>query len=134
LVGWCSIFLMRDSDWLVGVRCSSGRLAPVGEYEPVGVALAYAATGGSTVVANLWDVTDRDIDRFSNTLLCRWLEKGPHVLGNGTRVGSGQEGDGTRSECMGVAVGAARNICRLPHLIGAAPVCYGLPTSVEFAA
>eukprot|EP00854_Cymbomonas_tetramitiformis_P000989 gene989-1508_t len=53
--------------------CSSGRLKALGDYEPLGVPLAYLAAGGVLVVANLWDVTDRDIDRFSSSVLHQWL-------------------------------------------------------------
>ena len=62
------------------------------------------------VVANLWDVTDRDIDRFLEFLLQTWLvapTDGEHSL----------EG----------AVATCRDACRLPFLIGAAPVVYGFP-------
>ncbi|KAJ3416866.1 hypothetical protein HDV05_008451 [Chytridiales sp. JEL 0842] len=48
--------------------CSSGRLNPAGEFDPSGTALNYLAAGCPALVANLWDVTDRDIDRFSKTL------------------------------------------------------------------
>ncbi|KAK9808987.1 hypothetical protein WJX72_007397 [[Myrmecia] bisecta] len=53
--------------------CSSGRLAQHGRYEPGGPVLAYLLAGCPAAVANLWDVTDRDIDRFSSALLERWL-------------------------------------------------------------
>lgn len=77
------------------------------------------------MVANLWDVTDRDIDRFSQSLLQTW-------------VGSKEEEDSLQGRvCCGAssvsaAVNASRGACRLSHLIGAAPVCYGLPSSVVF--
>jgi len=56
--------------------CSSGRLTSVNStgdrfdnhnrihYEPEGVALSYLCAGAPCIVSNLWDVTDRDIDRF----------------------------------------------------------------------
>jgi separase len=68
-------------------------------------------------VANLWDVTDRDVDRFSKAVLQDWLEpQGAQGKEHGT--------------CVSRAVGRSRNACRLKHLIGAAPVCYGVPTAV----
>ncbi|KAL6756796.1 peptidase family C50-domain-containing protein [Haematococcus lacustris] len=152
--------------------CSSGRLRPHGEYEPAGAVLSYIAAGCPAVVANLWDVTDRDIDRFSQTLLRQWL--GPRAPPPATSVNSGQagglasvgaqvsaacastrtagkarpkagkaravedeaddfaglEGVGAQSQDICIAVNASRGACKLRHLIGSAPVCYGLPTSV----
>jgi separase len=67
--------------WLMG--CSSGAVTEYGELEPQAVPLAYLSAGDKTsslsgedlpensnskclsVVATLWDVTDKDIDRFS---------------------------------------------------------------------
>jgi separase len=40
------------------------------------MALSYLAGGSAAVVANLWDVTDMDIDRFSVALLEDLLEGG----------------------------------------------------------
>ena len=66
--------------------CSSGRLREHGgEFEPTGKAtpscavvsavagapLAYLAAGCPCLVANLWDVTDRDIDRFCKEVVTR---------------------------------------------------------------
>ncbi|KAH9322036.1 hypothetical protein KI387_016675, partial [Taxus chinensis] len=54
--------------------CSSGRLSCRGDYEPVGVPLSYLMAGCPSIIANLWDVTDGAIDRFSKVLLHSWLE------------------------------------------------------------
>ena len=61
---------------IVLMGCSSGRLQSVNtpkenpsghmhtmHYEPEGIALTYLLAGAPCVVGNLWDVTDRDIDR-----------------------------------------------------------------------
>ena len=54
------------------VGCSSGRLRDEGMFEPHGtMILQYACAGVPCIVANLWDVTDGDIDRF----LIRVLEE-----------------------------------------------------------
>ena len=98
--------------------CSSGMLVPQGRYDPTGVPLAYLLAGSPAVVANLWDVTDRDIDRFSRKLLEEWLGDA-----------SGQ-GDKTKCVAMAGPIPAARGACRLPHLVGAAPVCFGLPSTL----
>jgi hypothetical protein len=50
----------------------SGRLRPAGgEFEARGAVTAYLAAGAPAAVANLWDVSDRDIDRFADSLLRR---------------------------------------------------------------
>lgn len=79
-----------------------------------------ADVGCPGVVANLWDVTDRDIDRFSRAVLESWIAKpGLH------KAGDWQE---THSQ---LSIMPSRGKCRLPHLIGAAPVCYGLPLKLR---
>ncbi|KAK5296626.1 separin protein, partial [Cryomyces antarcticus] len=45
--------------------CSSGTVTEYGDFEPTSVPLAYLAAGSMAVAATLWDVTDKDIDRFS---------------------------------------------------------------------
>jgi separase len=73
--------------------------------------------GCPAVIANLWDVTDKDIDRFSLKLLQSWLQQ----------EGSAQ---GAKGVTLCRTLASCRAACRLPHLIGAAPVCYGLPAVV----
>ncbi|KNE67950.1 hypothetical protein AMAG_13134 [Allomyces macrogynus ATCC 38327] len=51
--------------------CSSGKLPAVGDFEPMGTALNYLLHA-PCVVANLWDVTDKDIDRFALAALTSW--------------------------------------------------------------
>ncbi|XP_041320212.1 prefoldin subunit 5, partial [Pyrgilauda ruficollis] len=60
------------------------------------------------VLGNLWDVTDRDLDRLAQALLRGWLGGGP-----GTPLLA--------------QLAQARQAPRLKSLIGAAPVAYGLP-------
>lgn len=64
-----------------------------------------------SVVVNLWDVTDKDIDRFSLEMLLHWsLLPGK---------------DKAVSLCSAVA--QSRDQCVMRYLNGAAPVVYGLP-------
>lgn len=63
------------------------------------------------VLGNLWDVTDRDLDRLTGALLRGWLGGGP-----GTPLLA--------------QLAQARQAPRLKSLIGAAPVAYGLPVSL----
>lgn len=63
-------------------------------------------------LGNLWDVTDRDLDRYTQALLQGWL-----------RAGSGAP--------LLHYVAQARQAPRLKYLIGAAPVAYGLPVCLQ---
>jgi hypothetical protein len=94
--------------------CSSGRLKGAGEFEPVGMASGYLVGGSPAVVANLWDVSDRDIDRYSMALL-------EDVLRNEAR-------------CLASAVAQARSSCKMPYIVGASPVCYGIPLVTQACA
>jgi len=87
------------------IGCSSGMLRPLGQYEPQGIAVQYLIGGCPALVANLWDVTDKDIDRFAMEVL--------------RRLGEGEE--------LASAVAQSRHVCKLKRLIGAAPVVYGVP-------
>ena len=55
--------------------CSSGVLPHQGLFEPQGVAIQYLIRKCPCVVANLWDVTDKDIDRFLLDFLQRFVDK-----------------------------------------------------------
>lgn len=64
------------------------------------------------VLGNLWDVTDRDMDRYAQALLEGWL-----------RGGSGAP--------LLDYMAQARQAPKLKYLIGAAPVAYGLPVCLQ---
>lgn len=98
--------------------CSSGRLGEQGAFEPRGPVLSYLLAGSPVVVANLWDVTDKDIDRFSKDYLGTWMKR---VRGPGEEDETGTIVD------VGAALPGSRGVCKLPLLIGAAPVSYGIP-------
>lgn len=99
--------------------CSSGRLKGYGDFEPMGMATSYLAGGSPAVVANLWDVTDKDIDRFSVALFEAFLGEG-----------GAREGDRKRALTLAHAVAESRSACKMPFVIGYAPVCYGIPVEV----
>ena len=52
--------------------CSSGMLTEAGEFESYGTPFNYLHGGAPAVVGTLWDVTDKDIDRFSTRVLGGW--------------------------------------------------------------
>ncbi|KAL5356708.1 peptidase family C50-domain-containing protein [Aspergillus floccosus] len=93
--------------------CSSGTLTEAGEYEPYGTPMNYLHAGSPALVATLWDVTDKDIDRFAKSAFEKW-----------GLVGEEQTG-GTKS--LAAAVSQSRSACVLKYLNGAAPVIYGIP-------
>ncbi|XP_061181389.1 uncharacterized protein LOC133189955 [Saccostrea echinata] len=95
--------------------CSSGRLKATGHLEASGFMLNYFMAGCPCMVANLWDVTDKDIDRFLACLLSSWLS----------------DEASTDPRSLLEVIPKARVACRLPHLIGAAPVVYGFPVFLK---
>jgi separase len=100
--------------------CSSGSLTEAGEYEPYGTPMNYLQAGSPALVATLWDVTDRDIDRFSTSAFETW-----GLLGGKMRS--------VDEEPVGLdtAIAGARKSCVLKYLNGAAPVVYGVPVFLE---
>ncbi|XP_033110709.1 uncharacterized protein LOC117111827 [Anneissia japonica] len=93
--------------------CSSGRLQYNGSLETSGMALNYLLAGCPCVVANLWDVTDRDIDRFLETLLKSWLARS------------------NDSSYITDYIYEARKACKMSALIGFSPVTYGIPVHLK---
>ena len=55
--------------------CSSGSLSLNGQYTPQGTHLSHLSAGSPVMVANLWEVTDKDIDRFGKAMLDAWLRE-----------------------------------------------------------
>ena len=46
-----------------------------GQYTPHGTHLSYLSAGSPVIVANLWEVTDKDIDRFGKAMIDAWLRE-----------------------------------------------------------
>ena len=98
--------------------CSSGSLIVHGIHDPSGAALNYLLGGAPFVLGNLWDVTDKDIDRLSVNCL-------EHVLNstNGENT--------TDNAIVAEALSQARYTCKLKHAVGASPVMYGVPSQLS---
>ncbi|KAI3715733.1 hypothetical protein L6452_22720 [Arctium lappa] len=144
--------------------CSSGSLSLNGCYIPKGAPLYYLHAGSPVIVANLWEVTDKDIDRFGKAMLdacirtrsttstdCAQCAEISEELEKMNIDGDKRKGkkkaskkksieDCKVSSCtlgckhrpkIGSFMGQAREACTLPFLIGAAPVCYGVPTGIR---
>ncbi|KAG7730266.1 hypothetical protein KL933_000061 [Ogataea haglerorum] len=93
--------------------CSSGKLKTQGVFKPHGTVYNYLIGGSPMVVANLWDVTDKDIDKFTLHMFEKWGLSGR------------SRGD------IGHSIAQSRDACVLPYLNGAAPVLYGLPFKIR---
>ena len=142
--------ILRKSDvravtWLMG--CSSGAITENGEFEPHGTVLNYLMAGAPAVLATLWDVTDKDCDRFSLKCGEEWglweesasqkieLPKRPAGRKANSLVGKRSkrqrsvdvEHMGRKQVSLDEAVMRSRNACYLRYLNGAAPVIYGIP-------
>ena len=63
----------RAATLLMG--CSSGSLSLNGQYTLQGTHLSYLSVGSPVIVVNLWEVTDKDIDRFGKAMLVAWLRE-----------------------------------------------------------
>jgi separase len=135
------------------------------------ISRAHVQAGCAGVAGCLWDVTDRDLDRFTCALVSTWLLPVP-VVGAVAGTSKGQGGTPLPSSApappvaparksssrpraaadaaafseggagtalvssssyaelelpLPLCVAVARGVCKLGFLVGASPVCYGLP-------
>ncbi|CAI6521539.1 AIS_HP2_G0019800.mRNA.1.CDS.1 [Saccharomyces cerevisiae] len=95
--------------------CSSAAMRYYGELEPTGTIYTYLLGGCPMVLGNLWDVTDKDIDKFSEELFEKMGLSGSTADLNDCNLS------------VSHAVSKSRTVCHLRFLNGAAPVIYGLP-------
>lgn len=88
--------------------CSSGELRNLGVFDPFGTPNTYLLGGCPSLLANLWDVTDKDIDRLAQNVFRR------------TGLDDREDGPATgRPVSLGKALAEARSTCRLKYLNGA---------------
>ncbi|KAI1105917.1 peptidase family C50-domain-containing protein [Jackrogersella minutella] len=120
--------------------CSSASLADAGRFESHGPVRNYMLAGCPAVVGTLWDVTDRDIDRFAARVFEEWglLPKGtfaeeaaaPQPKGRKTAKGKRREEDGGGRSLV-EAVAKAKDACRFRYLTAAAVCVYGIPVFIN---
>jgi separase len=118
--------------------CSSGALTETGEFEPYGPPINYMHAGAPALVATLWDVTDKDIDRFFQSTFEHWglLEKHEEQTSRKGR-GKGKERrkfgviEEEKRTSLVEAVAMSREACILPFLNAAAVVVYGVPVYIR---
>ena len=97
--------------------CSSGILSDQGDFDPVGTPNNYLTASCPALIGNLWDVTDKDIDRFSWSMLQKW----------GLLKSTSEDADSKVKMSLSEAAAQSRDSCFLKYLNGAAPVVYGVP-------
>eukprot|EP00210_Caulerpa_lentillifera_P002670 g2550.t1 len=115
-------YLIKSIGVLMG--CSSAKLRSPGE----GSILQYLAAGSCCCIGNLWIVSDAEINRFSKTLVSLWI----HSTNQSSEQNSLDAHNGFVLVDVAVGVNRSRSSCRLTHLVGAAPVTYGIPTQIQF--
>lgn len=108
------------------IGCSSGALTDNGDYDPTGIAHAYLRAGSVGVIGMLWDVTDRDIDRFSLSLLSRALGCEKEYEGGIVEEYSHRHSP-PPGKTLNRLIPPSRHVCKLPYLTGLAAISYGLP-------
>jgi separase len=122
--------------------CSSGAMKEMGSFERIGTPNHYMIAGWSafrsflfpllmpircspSLVANLWDVTDKDLDKFTEGTFAK--------LGlNFEKVSECYKSRGSPSRehnhvSITAAVAQSRKTCKMEYLVGASPVVYGIP-------
>ena len=93
-------------------------LAKYGIHDAIGTPITYLLNGAPWVVGNLWDVTDKDIDRLS--LVC--MESVFKI--------EGKNSNDTHSN-ISISLNQSRNVCKLKCAVGSAPVVYGVPIVID---
>ncbi|KAL8902681.1 MAG: hypothetical protein Q9207_004465 [Kuettlingeria erythrocarpa] len=124
--------------------CSSGKLTETGEFEPYGTPASYMQAESPAMVATLWDVTDKDIDRFSETALQKWglfqtnqpldgspVKKSTRARGKSKARQAPAPNSENASLSLDQAVAQGRGACIFRYLNGAAPVVYGIPYNLH---
>jgi len=105
--------------------CSSGALVEAGEFECYGPPVSYMHGGCPALVATLWDVTDKDIDRFAKRTFEYWglFEE------EGVGKGKGRKKAETPRQNMSLAeaVAKGREACTMRFLNAASVCVYGVP-------
>lgn len=109
--------------------CSSAGLNYNGEFELHGPVWDYMLAGCPAVVGTLWDVTDKDIDRFAGQVFEEW---GLVPRGTFDDSKSSKRSCSTRATASLVeAVARARDAPRFRYLTAAAVCVYGIPVYLQ---
>lgn len=87
-----------------------------GVFDPSGPALSYLLGGAPFLIGNLWDVTDKDIDKLSMKCMENYFDS---IQKN-------------KKPCnLSESLSLSRSNCKLEGAVGYAPVMYGIPIGVK---
>ncbi|KAF9774113.1 hypothetical protein IL306_007946 [Fusarium sp. DS 682] len=131
----------KPATFLMG--CSSASLTEAGEFESYGPVWNYMMAGCPAVVGTLWDVTDRDIDRFAGRSFEEWglfpkgtfkenkRAKGKSRASSEDESESEEDGQVVNNVSLAEAVARSREACKFRYLNAAAVVLYGIPVYIK---
>jgi separase len=108
--------------------CSSGKLHDQGGFDRTGTPYDYVLAGSPCLVANLWDVTDKDIDKVTLEVMDLL---GLDADANASQLKPRLKLPGTEDASVVQAISAARSVAKLQFLTGAATVVYGIPVYIQ---
>lgn len=101
--------------------CSSGSIYTSGAFHTYSSGYSYLTGNSAMVLVNLWDVTDKDIDKLTLATLAKW-----GLLVDYDALESLDEDPVGLDKCLATS----RDCCKLGYLNGAAAVIYGLPLTL----
>ena len=110
--------------------CSSAKLSKNYMNQGRGFLLSYLLAGSPLAIGNLWDVTDKDIDRFAKCLLENCLGEGQGQELKDDDDDDDDDDDVKDHTLSSRSIMQARQACKLPALTGFSPVYYGIPPCV----
>ncbi|KAG7194577.1 uncharacterized protein KQ657_004248 [Scheffersomyces spartinae] len=99
------------------IGCSSASLKSNGILNPTGSVQNWLLCESPMVIGNLWDVTDKDIDMFSLSVMAK--------------AGMIEKNAKSATLNFSQAISKSRNSCTLKYLNGSAPIMYGLPLAIR---
>ena len=107
------------------IGCSSAALTNQDQMvESFGSSYYFLLNGCPSYLGCLWNVTDRDIDRFAERFL-------KHTFKTYDQVDENKNNCIEKCSSITKAVALSRSVCKLKYLNGSAPVIRGLPISMK---
>eukprot|EP01031_Cornospumella_fuschlensis_P024953 gene24953-30148_t len=98
--------------------CSSVKMTRHGVYDPHGSVMHHLLAGTECIVGNLWDVTDKDLDKLSMACLDNSIQ---HTATSSC----------SPANTVVQALCGARGVCKMKYIVGSAAIVYGLPLYIN---
>jgi separase len=95
----------------------------------MGTSISYLLGGAPFVIGNLWDVTDKDIDKLSIQCMSSVFDNSDDGVSEGNQDCDKISVDTVISVSKSLSL--SRGVCKLKAAVGFAPVMYGLPMVVD---